>query len=89
MTHSLRLSIYLDFADFIDLYWKIIFCASDIISSLEFIQEMTTDFMQTVRLFNIDLHVVRNGCFMRSPLARRLAVQRLTILSLQGLTRAK
>ena len=61
MTHSFHLSIYLDFTNLIDLYPEDSFCASDMSSSLEFVQEMTTDFMQTVRLFNIGLHVVWNG----------------------------
>ena len=48
MTHSYRLSIYLDFTDSIDFYCKI---------NLTVLPKKKTDFMQTVNLLTIELEL--------------------------------
>ena len=50
MTHSFRLSIYLDFTDFIDLYIGRCICSS-------VHPKMKTDFIQTVNLLTIELQL--------------------------------
>ena len=50
MTHSFRLSIYLDFTDFIDLYIGRYICCS-------VHPKMKTDFIQTVNLLTIELQL--------------------------------
>ena len=50
MTHSFRLSIYLDFTDFIDLYIGRYICSS-------VHPKMKTDFIQTVNLLTIELQL--------------------------------
>ena len=54
MTHSLRLSIYLDFTDSIDLYRKNYTCSS-------VHPKMKTAFMQTVNLLTIELQLRVEG----------------------------
>ena len=49
MTHSFRLLIYLHFYRFHRFISVDFFCTSDISLSLEFVEEMTIDFMQIVR----------------------------------------
>ena len=55
MTHSFRLSIYLDFTDSIDLYRKMH------LSLLYIHWKMKTDFMQTVNLLTIELQLRVEG----------------------------
>ena len=53
MSHSFRLSIYLDqFLPISSIYIGRFFCASEISSSLEFVPEMTIDFMQNNTVFD-------------------------------------
>ena len=55
MTHSFRLSIYLDFTDSIDFIWRYI-C-----SSVPSHPKMKTDFMQTVNLLTMELQLKVEG----------------------------
>ena len=55
MTHSFRLSIYLDFTDSIDFTWRYI-C-----SSVPSHPKMKTDFMQTVNLLTMELQLKVEG----------------------------
>ena len=78
MTHSFRLSIYLDFTDSIDLYWKIhlFFCSSKKENSFHAKSEFVDNWIaiesqidQTINFLSVfKKNFEKISCFLQKPL---------------------